>query len=240
MPRPRRRRENFLTVAQLKKEISTLKKGLCKSHSKMKRQQLTNYYEQLLSGVVPGLPAPAPISVPAPAPISPAISEPEPIIIEIGDTRKRGIPQEPLRRSPVENYYLAEVNTTEQPKFSRREKQKAPSKKAPVRPIAFLEGDLKNELDKLLDKTILRVAYYYASTNVWNYKQNMIAFTNKLIKGIKKKYASLKSDEKDKIIQSKLGAIKSYNKSAALNAKFKTNKAAFDKIIAFLDKRYPV
>ena len=68
----------------------------------------------------------------------------------------------------------------------------------------------------------------------------MIAFTNKLIKGIKKKYASLKTDEKDKIIQSKLGAIKSYSKSAALNDKFKTSKVAFDKIIAFLDKRYPV
>jgi len=247
MPRPRRIRQNFLTVAQLKKNISTLKKGLCKSHSKMKRQQLTNYYEQLLSGVVPGPPAPAPIavpvpapiSVPGPAPISPAISEPEPIIIEIGDTRKRGITLEPLQRAPTDTYYIKK-NTTEQPKFSRREKQKPPSKKAPVRPVAFLEANLKTELDKLLDKTILRVAYYYASTNVWNYKQNMVAFTNKLIKGIKKKYASLKTDEKDKIIQSKLGAIKSYSKSAALNDKFKTSKVAFDKIIAFLDKRYPV
>lgn len=144
--------------------------------------------------------------------------------------------------SPVstERYVLVSRRRTRQPTLSRQDKPEMPSKKAPTRPVVFLEKALERELDKLLDKVILRVAYYYASSNVWNYKKKMILFMNKLVSKLKDKHGTLKSEEFNKIVQQKLGAVKSYNKTAALNPKFKTSKIAFDKISEFLKTQYDI
>jgi hypothetical protein len=140
----------------------------------------------------------------------------------------------------IEKYALLKKKITNQPKLSRQDKPNMPSKNPPARPVLYLEKALESELDKLLDKVVLRVAYYYASSNIWNYKKNMVSFTNKLVKKLKAKHGNLKSEEFDKLVQQKFGRIKSYNKTTALNEKFKTSKVGFEKIGDFLKNKYDI
>jgi len=138
----------------------------------------------------------------------------------------------------IEKFIILDKKKTEEPVKGKQNKPILPKKKAPVRPVAYLKADMKRELIKLLDKVFYRVAYYFAS-NDWFYKRNMIQFTNKYVKRIKKKYVNLKTEEKDELVKNTLSKLKTLDKNQALNEKYKTSKIAYEKIIKFMDNRYP-
>lgn len=145
---------------------------------------------------------------------------------------------EPEQR-PI-TYVLLKKEKTKTPNLSKQDKPSMPSKIAPKRPVVYIEQDLKRELDRLIEKVLFPVSNYFANKNIWTYKKRWVPFTNKLVAGIKKKYNNLRSDERDPIIQQKLGLFKSYTGSTASKNGFKTSDIKYDKIIKFLNDRYNI